>query len=253
MHENGQRVPIEVLPDGFIICGRSRVEAAKLNGWTTIRGIVRDALVGDDAAIERRLVEDNLLRRHLSPLEKARCAKGLFELEKAKARSKARAAGQRGKLRDKIGAKLRVSGREVNRLLRILETPSEVQLAYEAGKLPRSLVDRLASLGEAVQHEIANRIRRDGQEHARAIVQEFLAKEAAELNDLHISVRRLTRQISRFAAQIDERRSELKELSGDDLAALERVGCLVDGLLSRYASPGSSSPKRVARTKRGGR
>ena len=44
MEKNGLRDPIEILPDGTIITGHHRVDAAKLLGWAEIDVIVRDDL-----------------------------------------------------------------------------------------------------------------------------------------------------------------------------------------------------------------
>ena len=71
---NGQLVPIEVMPDGTIICGHQRVRAARKLGWSTVRAIIRDDLAElGKAAVFDRLVSDNLNRRQLDQLTQARC------------------------------------------------------------------------------------------------------------------------------------------------------------------------------------
>src|SRR5436309_15808008 len=67
MAKNGLTEPIEVLPDGTIISGHGRVDAAKLLGWKTVRCWVRrDLEEAGPEAVEARLIETNLHRRQLS-------------------------------------------------------------------------------------------------------------------------------------------------------------------------------------------
>src|SRR6516225_8645018 len=87
LRRNGQLQPLEILRDGSsgagtIIAGHKRTAAAKLLGWETLLVWVRDDLAHDPAAVERRLIEDNLNRRQLGRLAKARLYKRLRELER---------------------------------------------------------------------------------------------------------------------------------------------------------------------------
>src|SRR5262245_10706578 len=82
MKANMLRDPILILPNGTIICGHQRVRAARLLGWLEIEAVVRtDLEAAGEAAIETLFLSDNLLRRHLSPLARAKCIKELVELE----------------------------------------------------------------------------------------------------------------------------------------------------------------------------
>ena len=82
MERNGQRQPVEIRPDGTIIAGHQRVLAATLLGWTEIDVIVRfDLEEKGDAAVEAHFLGDNLYRRQLSPLNRARCIRRLMEIE----------------------------------------------------------------------------------------------------------------------------------------------------------------------------
>lgn len=82
MKANGQTTPIEILPDGTVIDGHQRLRAAKLLHWPEVRVLVRDDLKGKRAA-ERRMLEANLTRRQLHPLDRIRIAKRFLELEKS--------------------------------------------------------------------------------------------------------------------------------------------------------------------------
>lgn len=67
--ENGQREPLEILPDGTIVSGHQRRIAMLDLGWKTAKVVVRrDLVAAGEPAIERRLIEANCSRRQLSKL-----------------------------------------------------------------------------------------------------------------------------------------------------------------------------------------
>jgi len=73
MDEEGQIEPIEITPGYLVICGHLRIEAAKRLGWTEISAwIRRDLAEAGDEAVEKRLIEGNLVRRQLTDLDCAR-------------------------------------------------------------------------------------------------------------------------------------------------------------------------------------
>ncbi len=145
------------MPDGVIIAGHKRVAAAKSLGWAEVAAWVRDDLVGDDAAVERRLVEDNLTRRQLGPLAMARCYKALKVLERT-SKSARLTDSESKELRDQLGKRLNCSGRTLDRYLRVLDhTPQVVQDAVESGALPLTLAEKVASLNNARREQIAKR------------------------------------------------------------------------------------------------
>jgi ParB-like chromosome segregation protein Spo0J len=159
LRRNGQQTPVEALPDGTLLCGHKRVAAARQLGWAEVDVWVREDLAGDPVTAEQRLIEDNLNRRQLGPLGKARCYKRLKELER-KAPAGRMSDRDRRELRDRVGKQLDVSGRTLDRFLRILEhTPQEVQDAVEAEKLPLTVAERVASLKPAEKERVAEQIR----------------------------------------------------------------------------------------------
>lgn len=139
MRANGQRTPIDILPDGTIICGHQRTRAAMFLRWDEIDVYVRRDLAElGEAAVEQRLIEDNLHRRHLDPLELARCYQHLAAQTRQLPQDLLRSY-HRGDLRDVIAKRLDCSGRTLDRYLRVLQTPIEVQNAFSHKEL--SLVD----------------------------------------------------------------------------------------------------------------
>lgn len=178
MKQNGQKTPIDILPDGTIVGGHRRTEAAKRLGWKEIDAVVRHNLVGNEKAIEAEFLKDNCLRRQLSPLQRARCAKRLIELANEGKLTFSQEANVKEKTRDKVGRLLGLSGRQVGRLLRVLKTSLEVQLAYDAGKLHVETAGRVEDLPQHVQKQIAAKIRERGVECAKAIIDSHLPKKA---------------------------------------------------------------------------
>src|SRR5262245_52989614 len=72
MRKNGQRQPVEALPDGTVVTGHQRVRAARMLGWAEVAVVVRaDLARAGEAAVEAHLLADNLVRRHLTPLARA--------------------------------------------------------------------------------------------------------------------------------------------------------------------------------------
>jgi ParB-like chromosome segregation protein Spo0J len=116
---HGVLQPIEITDDGMIIDGHERVRAARAIGLTEIPVRVRDDLA-DQTAIDRRHAEANLNRRQLDPLDRARLALHLFQLEKG--RKKIRELEQE-ELHDRVGAALGMGGRIVQRYLKLAQAP----------------------------------------------------------------------------------------------------------------------------------
>lgn len=174
MQINGLRSPIIVLPDGTIVSGHQRVAAAKQLGWTEIDAIVRDDLVGDPQAVVQLFVAENLFRRQLSPIQRARCAKQLFEALLHDDYPRLDVCSH-GPVRDYIGELLGVSGREVSRIVRVLKTPVEVQTAYDNGHLSLTRAGAVAGRPPETREAIAADIRAQGIGRAREIVEKHLS------------------------------------------------------------------------------
>jgi hypothetical protein len=123
------------------------------------------SFLGRPAPCERRLIEDNLNRRRLAPLELARCSQRLKEL----GRRGGLCQQEKAELRDRIGMKLGMSGRNLDRYLRVLQgTPQEAQDAVSSGALAVTVAERVAGLKKATREQVAEEIRA-GQDPAEAV------------------------------------------------------------------------------------
>ncbi|MFO0822836.1 MAG: ParB N-terminal domain-containing protein [Gemmataceae bacterium] len=157
IRRNGLRHPIEILPDGTIICGHQRVRAAKLLGWREIDVIVRHDLAKDPKAAAALFVSDNLDRRHLSPLAKARAIQHLLEIESG-TRLDDLKFERKEAMKQAIATRMGLSLRSINRYLLVIATPPAVQTALDAGHLSLTLAGKVALLPERLQAQVASRI-----------------------------------------------------------------------------------------------
>jgi hypothetical protein len=79
--DRGLKEPLEILPDGTIICGHQRARAAELLEWDEIAVWVNHDLAAQGPrAVEQQLIEDNLARRNLDRLDQIRCYRRLVEM-----------------------------------------------------------------------------------------------------------------------------------------------------------------------------
>jgi ParB/RepB/Spo0J family partition protein len=154
IEKNGLRQPIEVLPDGTILAGHKRHAALTRLGKAHVEVIVRTDLADDVLAAERFLIEDNLNRRQLSKLSKARCILRLFDLRKHPANKLATAE------RDRLAELLPCDPRTSNRYLKILKAPRELQDAFEDEAIGFRELDKFFRLHVVSQATAIERIRR---------------------------------------------------------------------------------------------
>lgn len=153
---NGLRNPIEILPDGTIIRGHSRLLAVKRLGWETVAVIVRHDLAKlGEAAVLTALVDDNLHRRNLSPLEIAKSAVVLINSGKLDGGNLFEALGEH---KETIAKQHNITVRTLNRYIAITRTPLEIQHAVSRDLLSMEQAGKLAQLGDQDQKRAAKAI-----------------------------------------------------------------------------------------------
>jgi ParB family chromosome partitioning protein len=215
MRKHGLRHPVEILSDGTVITGHQRVRAAKLLGWKEIEVVIRADLeeAGPDA-VEAHLLSDNLIRRQLSPLGRARCIQRLFLIEDG-CRSGMVFFEKKEELKAKIASQLHLSLRSVNRYLLILETPPAIQQAFDRDEITLVNAGKVALLKKDCQEKIARRI--EAGESARLVVGEHLAAENLRPSGADRAFERLFRALWREsqilkgrAAEVNSRRLALR-------------------------------------------
>jgi hypothetical protein len=193
---------------------------------------VRDDLAKDPVAAERRLIEDNLNRRQLGPLGRARCYKRLKELA-SRGRGGRLLDYEARDLRDRLAKRLGgVSGRTLDRYLRVLEhTPPEVQGAVEAGTLPLTVAEQVAGLSKQQRGEIAEALRAGGE--PREVVRRFLAAAPPRTTNATDAKDRLVQALTRAAADLDGRVEEVRWVTPRERKALRGGRRLIRRLQER--------------------
>lgn len=196
---NGLREPLEITSSGVLISGHQRLRAIIELGWTEVAVVVRHDLIGEKE-IERRLVECNFNRRHLSLLEQARCYKYLKELSPPAAKR-----GDSGDLRDQLGKRMGKSGRSLDRLLPLLDLPPEIQRAVDDKKIPIKRATLLAKLPRESLDPIVDAIVH-GKNLRMAVLgvlfdHGLVGRAAATAEQLKAQLRSVILQISRLAKE----------------------------------------------------
>jgi ParB-like chromosome segregation protein Spo0J len=158
LKHDGQRDALEVLADGTIVDGRTRLLSAIEAGITELRVIVRHDLK-DLKAIKERILRANLMRHHFDKLVAARIYTELKKL--ARGRSKKAANGE-GELRNRLAKRFNLSGRTLDRLETMLDTPTQVQQVYREGSLLDQDMLGVAALSEELKGELVAQLEKGG-------------------------------------------------------------------------------------------
>lgn len=231
LKKNGLTHPVEVLSDGTIVAGHQRVRAAKLLKWSEIRCWVRtDLEEAGPAAIEQRLVADNLNRRHLDELQIARCYLHLKRLEQGEP-SRERV---RGDVRDRLAKRFGYSGRQLDRLTRLLELPSELQRAYSSRTLSQATALKIAALPRKTQQRIAERVA--GGETVEQAAADYLTKPSTPSKKIGTAISRFVGALRMSIVDLQGRIGEFQgRLPKDDRRVLKVGRELAHDLLQASA------------------
>ena len=141
-----------------IISGHRRFHAAQLAGLESIKVQVRD--IDDDQAIVA-MVDANIQREHISPMEKARAyAMKLEAISRQGARRDLTSRQLVGKLEaaDEVGQKTGESGRQVQRYVRLNNLVPDLQKKVDNGSLKFNPAVELSYLSEDEQKDFLNYI-----------------------------------------------------------------------------------------------
>jgi ParB-like chromosome segregation protein Spo0J len=202
IRRNGLREPLEVLPDGTILSGHQRRRALLKIGETEAPVVVRKDLAADPAAAERAFLEANANRRQLSKLDRARVVLRLVEIEKKRPRGRLR-PDEAAEARDRVGATIGMTGRNLGRYFRLLATPAEVQQAFEAGAVPQVVAETVADLTPKDQAALAAALRAGGDAGALISAAVQANQVRADAGDPSAPVRKVVLWAARAAAVAD--------------------------------------------------
>ena len=243
---NGVTNPIAVLPPGnaaglpsrTIIFGHTRRKILLELGHASANVLVRyDLINATRAEVDELFLLDNTARRQLDRLGQARAAVGLFLIEKEK--KGRRVIGdplQQGELRDRIGAIIRMSGRNLARYLNVLNAPSEVQDAFEARVISLQTASRVVTLPQLQRERLAKRLQAG--EEPKSVFKDFFPDKSGihvQPNDALASfVRSLESAQADLGHRINEVRSNPVRVHE---AALRRGRKLIRALLAKLEPP----------------
>lgn len=141
-----------------IISGHRRFHAAQRAGLTTVKVQVRD--IDDDQAIID-MVDSNIQREHISPMEKARAyAMKLEAISRQGARRDLTSRQLVGKLEaaDEVGLKTGESGRQVQRFVRLNRLVPDLQKKVDDGSLKFNPAVELSYLSPSEQNDFLDYI-----------------------------------------------------------------------------------------------
>lgn len=234
---NGLKHSIEVLPANqakfpvdTIIVGHKRRLALQLLGYEETEVEVRyDLSEASAAEIELYFLDDNDNRQHLTRLAQARIALRRVEIEKDRDRGDL-ADWEHVEARDRVGAAIGMTGRNLSRYLRVLKTPSPVQQAFEVGKLTLVAADKVKGLPDEIQARIAEQIRAGGV--PKTIVEAYISHSNGRPKDVGTSLKRFLKGLATGVEELGDRVSEIKkDIWKDNLPVLLEAQTLIDRLV----------------------
>jgi ParB/RepB/Spo0J family partition protein len=234
MRRHGQRQAVEVQPDGTILGGHQRVRAARLLGWKEIDVVVRHDLVEDATAAEAFFINDNLVRRHLSQLARARCIKRLVDLD-----PNTKQDHKKEEVKRRVAARLDLSLRSVDRYLLVLKAPREIQAAFDRSEINLTQAGKVAVLtltqaGKVEAQKIAKRIRQG--EKAAKVLAEALARGGCSADAAGMAFGRLVMALKRELPQLDGHEISARRL-GKSLPTLRSARQLLDRFIAQAEPP----------------
>ncbi len=154
---HGLLQPIDILPDGTILSGHQRWHAIGLFvKWKNVKVRVRHDLKAlGRPACEEYFLSANFQDRQKTPLEMLRAYARADALAPAIGRQRA------ANLKRQVEQRFRRTGRHISRLMAILDTPSEVQRAFERQEIRQNVALRVAAATKEQQEQIATLIKEE--------------------------------------------------------------------------------------------
>src|SRR5207253_1814584 len=123
-----------------------------------------------------------------------------------------------------------MSGRNLSRLFRLLQSPVEVQNAHRRGRLPLIMAEKVAALDGQSQAKIAERIRAG--EPAKTVIRKYLPSPAVRESAATDSFANAFHLLRRALAALEGRANQLPEsMLREFRPDLRRAGDLIGTLL----------------------
>jgi ParB-like chromosome segregation protein Spo0J len=215
----------EILPDGTVIKGHQRIRAVEARGDTHLDVIVRYDLADDPVRADREFLEDNLLGRQLSNMQKARGYLALLEVHKKEPRDPlAPRANPLRQLADELG----VSQKTVKRYVDAARGPLEVQVAFDRREVKLEHAARVGRLSREEQELMAEAIRNG--ESAMTVVARYVGTPVRKKNRTAEQFQHLMRTLDAAAVLDGQPLPEDIIVGEPELDTLDKGRRLIDGL-----------------------
>jgi hypothetical protein len=249
IRKRGLQNPLEILADGTIVNGHQRVRACEQLGWDHLPVYIRhDFAQQPKTAVQEHIVQDNLQRKHLHPLEIAR---GYLQLRTSFAEQQAAGEDYPFALQDlrrDLGQRFGISGRTLDRYVAALKAPSIIQDGCIRGRIPLQLVCKIGRLSRSKIIALMERI--ENGENLCAVVEEYTRPKQGEQDRATKALLALTRQLTRGIAEIEENLDKLPYKQPDlqrCRPALEQARDFLTSLLEFYKNPPLNERVKVLR------
>ncbi|KAA0257519.1 ParB/RepB/Spo0J family partition protein [Deferribacter autotrophicus] len=196
--ENGLIEPLIVTPDknGYykIICGNQRYKACKELNIEEIPCIIKEFKNEDEEL--KTLIEDNLVRRHLTPYQRAKLMNELFKLSNKKTKTE--------RIKE-LSQKTEYKERQISKYLKIAENLiREFAAMLDKGEININTANELATHSKEVQYEIYNIIKEKAVDDVKNTITEQLQRIKQLLNE--------NKKKDEKIKQIEKEYSEFKNL-----------------------------------------
>ncbi len=219
------------LPVDTIIVGHKRHRALQLLGFEETEVEVRyDLSEANAAEIELYFLDDNDNRQHLTKLAQARIALRRVEIEKKRDRGDL-ADWEHVEARDRVGAAIGMTGRNLSRYLRVLQTPASVQQAFERGELTLVAADRVAGLCDEIRSVIAARI--EAGEAPKSVVQSAVGTVSRKPKDVETSFRRYMKALTKSIEHLPDAVKEIRFAPKSDELIVLKVASELNTALAK--------------------
>lgn len=224
VRNRGIQVPLEVLPDGTVLCGHRRLAAAKQLGLATVPCVVRDDLANaSQAELDRHVITDNSQRRQLSPLDVANCLLKLGLIRETEVDY----VIPRKDLVAKLAQRCEMTTRNAQRYFHILDAPTEIQQAFRRSELGLADASAIAQLYPETQNEILDRV--------------AAGEKTADVVRDYLSTRRRARKAAKSGDSAASRKTKAKDAAKTAAASLTELA----DVLAQGVEFSNSSKKRV--------
>src|SRR5262249_36051348 len=186
------------------------------------------------AAVEQRLIEANLCRRHLSRLDLVRSFETLLRVAR-NGRGRSRGDAEvKGDLRDLIARRVKPpgSGRTLDRWPQVLHMPLPIRDAVDSGRMKLTDALRVAALDPRVQAQVAGEIAEGAT--VKEVLVKHLARRTVEPLDAGRALDRLVAALERAGQELSGRIGEVERIGfSGELDGLREGQKVIQDLITR--------------------